>query len=231
VSVAPLERHVRVHRTARLYQLGTPSAVTRELWLACHGYGQLAGDFAPALKPLNDGSRIVVAPEGLSRFYLDDPTKHHGPDSPVGASWMTREDREREIADYVEYLDIVAATIRREIGAASAKSDFRVVALGFSQGVATACRWTAFGNARIHRLIMWGGTVPTDLPADRGDRLFRGAELTLVAGRRDELVTGKIMEREQRMLADKGLHAELLVHEGGHSLSSETLRRLATAAQ
>lgn len=231
MSDAPLERYLRVHRTARLYQLGTPSAVTRELWLACHGYGQVARDFARALDPLDEGSRIVVAPEGLSRFYLDDPTKRHGPDSPVGASWMTREDREHEIADYVEYLDTVAATVRREIGAASATSDFCVVALGFSQGVATACRWAALGKARIDRLIMWGGTLPTDLPADRGDRLFRGAGLTLVAGRRDELVTVKIMEREQRILADKGLHAELLVHEGGHSLSSETLRRLASPAQ
>jgi hypothetical protein len=32
------------------------------------------------------------------RFYFDDPAKRHGPDSPVGASWMTRADREREIA-------------------------------------------------------------------------------------------------------------------------------------
>lgn len=219
---------MRVHRTARYYLLGSPNSRTRELWVACHGYGQVAASFAQALEPLNDGSRIVVAPEGLSRFYLGDPTRHHGPDSPVGASWMTRADRESEIADYVEYLDVVVETVRREIGA---ESNVRVVALGFSQGVATACRWTVFGHTEIHRLIMWGGTLPNDLPTDRGDRLFRGAALALVAGRRDELVTVKIMEREQRTLADKGLHADLLVHDGGHSLSTETLRRLASAAQ
>ena len=43
-------------------------------------------------------------PEGLSRFYLDDPRKRHGPDAPIGASWMTREDREHEIRQQDERL-------------------------------------------------------------------------------------------------------------------------------
>ena len=52
---------------------------------------------------------------------------------PIGASWMTREAREREISDYVAYLDEVALWIRRELGCELAPT-----VLGFSQGVATA---------------------------------------------------------------------------------------------
>ncbi|MGH7679044.1 MAG: alpha/beta hydrolase, partial [Gemmatimonadaceae bacterium] len=68
----PVERHIRVHRTARFYLLGAPAKQATELWVACHGYGQLAGGFAAALEPLADGGRTVVVPEALSRFYLDD---------------------------------------------------------------------------------------------------------------------------------------------------------------
>jgi predicted esterase len=114
------------------------------VWIACHGYGQLAAPFAQALEPLDDPTRVILVPEALNRFYPGEALRLHGPDSPVGATWMTREDRESEITDYVEYLDLVASTIRREMHHA----DVKVVALGFSQGVATVCRWAALGKTR-----------------------------------------------------------------------------------
>jgi predicted esterase len=194
-----------------------------ELWVACHGYGQLAPAFADALEPLRDDARVVAVPEALSRFYLDDPAKRHGPESPIGASWMTREDREREIGDYVAYLDQVAEALTQEIG----NRAVRVVALGFSQGAATACRWANMGTTRIARLIVWGGTLPKDLPGARGDALFRGASVTLVGGRRDKLATPEALEQDQRALAERGIAASLVWHEGGHSLGSATLREIA----
>lgn len=190
--------------------------------MACHGYGQLAEPFARALEPLSDPSRIVAVPEGLSRFYLDDPAKRHGPDSPVGASWMTREDRTNEIADYVEYLDLLASTLRGEV-----TGDTRIVALGFSQGVATVARWAVLGRTPIHRLILWGGALPTDLPTDRGADLFGGASLRIVAGRQDRLVPPDMLERDRMSLAERGIQAQLILHDGGHALKSDTLRQLA----
>lgn len=221
------ERHLRVHRTARFYVLGTPSKRTRDLWVACHGYGQAAAKFAKALEPVAGDARVVIAPEALSRFYLDDPAKQHGSDSPVGASWMTREDRGREISDYVEYLDNVTATVRREIG----KGEVRITALGFSQGVATVCRWAALGHTEIHRMILWAGTLPLDLPTDRGVQLFHGASVVLVAGKRDTIVPLTSAEAGQQALSDRGLQADVVVFDGGHSLNSETLRQLAASGQ
>jgi predicted esterase len=199
-----------------------PGPDVRELWIACHGYGQLAGPFAAALEPLEHSSRIVAVPEAMSRFYLDDPAKRHGPDSPIGASWMTREDREHEIADYVEYLDLVASTMQAEIG-----STPPIVALGFSQGAATACRWASLGTTTVRRLIVWAGTVPTDLPFERGGALFRGAEVVFVGGRKDALARPDALERDQRALADLGVQASVIWHDGGHALSTPTLRALA----
>ena len=212
-----------------MFVLGTPGADTKELWVACHGYGQLGTSFARALEPVEHASRVMVVPEALNRFYLDDPNKRHGPDSPVGATWMTREDRDHEIADYVAYLDLVAETLKREIGTNG--DAVRTVALGFSQGVATVSRWAVLGRTSIQRLILWGGTLPTDLPADRGDQLFRGAQLAMVVGRKDFLVSPAALERDQADLAARGIPVQLVRFDGGHSLNSETLRQLAAPGQ
>lgn len=216
------ERHLRVQRTARLFLVGEPGLRTRELWIACHGYGQLAGAFASALRALRSDERVVVAPEALSRFYLDDPAKRHGPDSPIGASWMTREDREREIADYVDYLDAVAAAMLAETG-----KGLRITGLGFSQGAATVCRWAALGKTTLSRVIVWGGTLPHDLPTGNGAALFRGAEVVLVGGRKDRLATPEALERDRTLLAERAIATRVLWHDGGHSLSSSLLRELA----
>ncbi|MEJ2217163.1 MAG: hypothetical protein P8099_11165 [Gemmatimonadota bacterium] len=104
-----IERHITVSRVARYYTLGPPAIDAAEVWFVLHGYRQLAGRFLRRFEALDDGTRRIVAPEGLSRFYVDDDSGPHGPGSRVGASWMTREDREREIDDYVAYLDAVAS--------------------------------------------------------------------------------------------------------------------------
>src|SRR4051794_20826418 len=93
-------------RTARYFTLGT-LATAGDVWFVCHGYGQLASRFLERFRPLEAGDRCVIAPEGLSRFYL---TESPG-ERRVGVSWMTREDRLHEIDDYVRYLDAVHARI------------------------------------------------------------------------------------------------------------------------
>ncbi|NUP96773.1 MAG: hypothetical protein HUU28_11480 [Planctomycetaceae bacterium] len=92
---------LRVRRTARVEVHGDPRTA-RETWILVHGYAQVAADMLAECKPLESRERLLVVPEALSRFY------RRGSSGPIGASWMTRELREDEIADYVEYLDEVA---------------------------------------------------------------------------------------------------------------------------
>src|SRR5260370_684450 len=133
-------------RSARYFTLGSPQGAT-DVWIVCHGYGQLASRFLERFRALESERRCIVAPEGLSRFYLtENPSERR-----VGASWMTKEDRLHEIDDYVRYLD----TLHTQVVPGNA----RVTALGFSQGTATVCRWAAFGAARIDRVMVWGGGV------------------------------------------------------------------------
>src|SRR5881396_879853 len=149
------EHHLTVSRTARYFTLGESPRGVEEVWFACHGYAQLAGRFLEKLRVLEDRKRYVVAPEGLSRFYLtESPAERR-----VGASWMTREDRLHEIDDYVRYLDALYREVLGRVDGPAA----RVAALGFSQGTATVSRWAALGQSR-HRLTV---AVPWENPSDR----------------------------------------------------------------
>jgi len=203
------EHHFSTSRSARYYTLGSPEHAA-DLWFVCHGYGQLASRFLERFRPIEAERRCILAPEGLSRFYLtESPTERR-----VGASWMTREDRLHEIDDYVRFLDGVYAEV--------VPRNARVTALGFSQGTATACRWTALGSSRVDRLIVWGGEVPPDLDLKR----LGVPSLTLVYGTRDELFTPKIIAATETRLREHKIAYELVPFEGGHEVDEPTLRRL-----
>jgi predicted esterase len=203
------EHTLSTARSARYFTLGSPEQAT-EFWFVCHGYGQLASRFLERFRPLEGKERCIVAPEGLSRFYLtENPAERR-----VGASWMTREDRLHEIDDYVRYLDAVYGQVTPR--------NARVTALGFSQGSATVCRWAAFGSSRVDRLILWGGEVPPDLDL----KLLRVPQLTLVYGSRDEFFTPKVVAANEARLREHDIRYELVSFDGGHEIDKAALLRL-----
>src|SRR6476469_2198875 len=213
-----------VPRTARYYTLGPTHGFPRELWFVCHGYGQLAKRFLRQFAPLDDGTRLIVAPEALSRFYLDPiPMRRHDPSPRIGASWMTREDRESEIADYVAYLERLANEIRHPLAGAAP----RLVVLGFSQGTATVSRWLAASEMRVDHLVLWGGAIPPELDLAAWAARLHGAAITLVAGEQDELTTPAAVTSEAERLSAAGVAFTLQRYSGGHVIDSAALLRLA----
>lgn len=217
------EHHLRVSRTARFFTLGAPGPAVPELWIVTHGYGQLAADFLRLFAGLDDGTRYIVAPEALNRFYLIQPAKAPAADRPVGATWMTRVDREREISDYVEYLDHLFDEVTRPLDAPT----LRVSVLGFSQGVATAARWTALGRSPVHRLVCWAGGVPEDLDLSLLARKLGPAPLRIIVGDRDELAPPSVVEAQEERLRSHGINVTSTRFSGGHALSRAMLRTLA----
>ena len=215
--------YLSVPRTARYHALGPSDGGAREVWVVCHGYGQLAAQFLEGFRPLDDGTRLVVAPEALSRFYLDDQPGTIHTDSRVGATWMTREDREHEIADYVRYLD----TLHDELLRSVERDRVRLVALGFSQGVATVTRWATLGTARPDRLVLWAGSLPQDLDEDAARRALGRLRVTLVVGSRDRFATPEVVGRQQEWLRERGIPFEHVSYDGGHRIDGATLARLA----
>lgn len=214
--------HLQVRRTARYYVLGAEHGAAREVWIALHGYGQLAADFARAVQPVASAERLVVVPEALSRFYLESPVRGAHVTARVGAAWMTREDRDEEIADHVGYLDALHDLVRREHAAA----DARLTILGFSQGVATAARWLARGATRADHVILWGGQLPEDVDAAQLRDATRTTRITYAIGDRDEVIPADGVERTVARLAASGAPFERLTFAGGHRLDRGTLLSL-----
>jgi predicted esterase len=213
-----------VPRTARYYTLGPTHGFPRELWFVCHGYGQLASRFLRQFTPLDDGARLIVAPEALSRYYLDPiPVRRQQASPRVGASWMTREDRESEIADYVAYLERLAQEIRHPLSGAAP----RIVVLGFSQGTATVSRWLAASELRVDQLVLWGGAIPPELDLAAWSLRLHGAAITLVAGDEDEFATPAALSLEAERLSAAGVAFTLQRFHGGHSIPEDALLQLA----
>src|SRR4051812_41555257 len=121
--------YLKVEKTARVVTNDADPKKIRSVWLIAHGYGHLANYFINKFSELNSTDNLVIVPEGLHRYYLN------GHSGKVGASWMTKEEREKDIEDYVNYLDKVYETYISPL-----EDKIIVNALGFSQGGATICR-------------------------------------------------------------------------------------------
>ena len=220
----PRQHHIRVQRSARWYELGGGGAGVTEIWLVVHGYAQLARDFIAAFEPIAAPGRLIVAPEALSRFYTQVERGVSHQQAQVGATWMTREDRDAEILDYVDYIDAVLDRVR-----AAAPSAGRVVALGFSQGTATVSRWAVLGARVPDRLILWGGGPAADLPVPRLTERLGALSIELVHGVRDRVVPRGDVERAAARLRAHGVAVELRSYEGGHRIEPELLATVAAA--
>jgi predicted esterase len=223
VQLEPHEHHLTVRRTARYAMLGRPGPDLTEVWIVCHGFGQLARNFIRDFTPVAGPGRLIVAPEALSRFYLGEVTGATSATARIGATWMTREDRLAEIADYVAYLDALYA----RLFASMRRDAVTVTALGFSQGVAAACRWAAVGHAVIDRLVLWAGRLPDEFAAPEHVAPLTRLRCVVVMGRDDPLLTGGAQQAEHARLARLGLDARWLTFDGGHVIDRETLIQLA----
>lgn len=209
----PTLHSLRVSRTARVAILGTPASAS-VWWVVLHGYGQLAADFIRSFAPFVTADRCVVAPEGLSRFYVDEMDDHQN----VGASWMTREAREDEIRDYVSALD---TTLQHLAGETLPRT---IHVLGFSQGAATASRWALLGTPPVARLVLWSGAPAHDLDLEAHAPQLRRMDLTLVVGTKDSYVSPKDREAAQERLRHYDIPVTVHTFEGGHRLDEATLK-------
>ena len=213
-----MEHHLTVARTARYQQLGELSPRTRRVWFVCHGYGQLAAYFIRHFAFITeaDPTTVIIAPEGLSRFYLS------GNGGRVGASWMTRDDRLHEIQDHVNFLNQLAATILPQC-----PPDVHITVLGFSQGTATVGRWLAQAAFRSAHLILWAGGFPDDLAPSAAHKLLQGLPLSIVIGSDDEYISAAQAAQQHQQLNQLGAEAQLLTFPGRHEMNRAILEKLA----
>jgi predicted esterase len=186
-----------------------------QLCLVLHGYGQLASYFIQKFSFLEDNA-YIVAPEGLSHFYLQ------GTDGRVGASWMTKEKRELAIQNYLAYLDEVYGQVMKSLVRAPEK----LILLGFSQGVSTLIRWIVASKIEFDQLIMCAGDFPKDIDKSAAVHLFREKPCYYLYGDEDPYLTNGSLNRLQSIFMEYGLKVEASMFHGKHEVDISSLKKI-----
>jgi predicted esterase len=210
------EKYLKVEKMARYTTLGQRSDILKRVVYLFHGYGQLATSFIEEFSCFADVKNYFIAPEGLSRFYIS------GTSGKVGASWMTSENREQEISDYLTYLDSVHEIEHKGL----AGKDIQTIIFGFSQGVATACRWLENLKVKADQLILWGGAIPPEVALWRIKAYYPKLEVILVAGLKDPFVRSDLLKEQEGRLEKAEIDYRKIRFDGKHELHPPTLRKL-----
>jgi predicted esterase len=180
--------HIEVTKTARYHTLGTLDDNTEEIWFVIHGFAQLAASYLEGFSALDNGKRFIIAPEALNKFYL----KVGKPE--VGATWMTREDREHEIKDYIAYLNhLYDLLIARD-------NISKIAVLGFSQGVATVSRWLYLNPRKVDTLIFYAGEPGNELQNPASIAAFHKTKNYFIWGSEDQFINELNIQRFRDML-------------------------------
>ena len=203
-------RHVETAVHGRLLVRPASGAGAAPLLVGFHGYAQSAEENLAALAGLPGIERWhVAAIQGLHPFYRNR-------DGEIGATWMTRQDRELAIADNVRYVGAALARSKEELEVAGP-----LVLVGFSQGTAMAYRAAALSGHRVDGLIALGGDVPAEIverPLDGFPRVLIGR------GTEDTWYDEAKMARDLELLGGAGVEVESCVFPGGHEWTAEFYR-------
>ncbi len=190
-------------KTGRIFTAGN-SAEPAFTWIICHGYAQLAEYFIEKFSVLDNGENYLVCPEGLHRFYTN------GFSGRVGASWMTKEQRDADISDNINWLNNVYDNVVPSSG--------KIILLGFSQGGATACRWLERSGKTIDDLVLIGATFPTDVVLSGNFSRYLKGKLIYAVGSKDEFINEEEKEKQLHLLKQSGKNVVQFEFEGKHDI-------------
>ena len=211
-----IKKTLEVEKTARYFQIGSAHNEISTVWIVLHGYGMLSEFFIQKFDQIKDKNTLIIAPEALNRFYID---TNYGR---VGASWMTKEERQTDIDENIKYLNGLMNIINKEIG----HNRFKINVLGFSQGGATACRWVFSSDVKIENLIMWAGDIPKDTLTEENKLKWTGINTHLVMGKKDELINENMKAKFLKLVTDYKLDYKLTLYDGDHRVYTDVLKEL-----
>lgn len=208
-----MHKEISFQAKARYFTLGHyPSP---KVWLVFHGYGQLAPYFIRKFQFLADAGHLVIAPEGLHRFYLQDAKNR------VGASWMTREERLQDIDNYITYIN---GLVNHELQGEPQS----IGIIAFSQGAATATRWALQYAGEITTLLLWGGIFPPDIDFEQAQKKLKSTPTYFVYGKEDPFITEEKKDEFALITQKLGLSPNYYEFEGKHVLPPQELKHYLT---
>jgi predicted esterase len=205
-----MKHSIKVDKTATYHSSGDIKSA-KTIWFVLHGYGMLSKYFIKKFDAVINDTNCVIAPEGLSKFYTKG---FHGR---VGATWMTKENREEEIEDYINYLNKLYDSILKE----NSSDEVKINIVGFSQGGATASRWVADGKVELDNFILWSTVFPDDMNFETFGKTFNSF---LIYGNDDEFSTKTRVQEQKDILTKNKLAIKLIEFNGVHDVPEIVLK-------
>ncbi len=209
-----VKHSISVEKTAQFYSLDELNQ-HEEILIVLHGYGYSAEEFIQEFSSINSSSRLIIAPEGLNKFYL------RGYSGQVGSNWMTKENREDEIKDHIKYLDSIVRKVSSNFSTAP-----KITLLGFSQGAELASRWSLLGNTKIDKLIIWSGKIARDLDFKAHRKKVNALNIKMIVGNSDSFISEDKLNEERKFLELSEVKFELIRFKGGHIIHQSTLQEV-----
>lgn len=210
-----MEVSISTKTEGRFFTKGENNSSNLAVWFVFHGYGMRADEFINEFDGIDDGQTLIIAPEGLHRFYLKS-TK-----GKIGASWMTSDLRGFDISNNITFLESVVESIKTyNLG-----DNCKFGVLGFSQGAPAALRWVAHTNLKISEVVVWGSDFPKDVFQDTKKlKKINEMNLKLVIGSKDQYISSDQTDDLIMNLHDEGVEFDFHTFDGLHELHSKTIR-------
>lgn len=186
---------------------------TKNIWIACHGIGFLSKFFISYFEDLDPKLNYIIAPQAPSKYYQTKAYKY------VGASWLTKENRELETENILNYLD---ALLKLE----KLPSNKNIILLGYSQGVSVVTRWMAQRKISCSHLVIHSGSIPSELDSTSFNYLPH-LKTFIIYGTKDEYLTDEKIQVQLEF--SKTIFPnlpEILKFEGQHEMHKASLEKI-----
>lgn len=209
-----MEKEVSYNTKNSYSTLNTFSNETKNVWFVCHGISFLSRYFLKYFNDLNPKENYIIAPQAQSKYYFGYKYKH------VGASWLTRENTQKEIDNLMKYLD---AVFDKE----KLPDNVNLIALGFSQGVSVIMRYMVKKKLICSQLVLLSGMIPKELTREDFEFLNGKTKVSLIYGTNDEFLSEeKLIYEKKRFNELFGNEAIIIPFDGKHEVNKQVIKDL-----
>ena len=207
--------HIATPKTARYTSYGKLSSKTKYFWFVLHGSNMLSEQMLYKFKDFDPETHFVIAPEGLSRFYVN------GFGGEVVASWMTKRDRLEEIHDFSVFCSTLYDSYVQKL-----PESCRTIIMGFSQGGVTAMRWLHHLDVTVDFLIPYACWIPEDIDYSTAKTDWNKICKILTYGSEDQFLNEKKIIEIQEICKAGNLDFHNEIYAGDHRVDKKQLKKI-----
>ncbi len=208
-------QYIVTPKTARYSAYGKLSSKTKYFWFVLHGSNMLSEQMLYKFKDFDPETHFVIAPEGLSRFYVN------GFGGEVVASWMTKRDRLEEIHDFSVYCSALFDRYVQKL-----PESCKTIIMGFSQGGVTAMRWLHHLHVTVDFLLAYACWIPEDIDFGTAKTDWSKICKIFIYGTEDQFLNEKKIIEIQEICKAGNLDFHNEIYAGDHRIDKKQLKKI-----